>query len=735
MRMTALCTILVSALVPLHAAAGTILIELRCSSAPPCPVAGTVTLTSASDPSVVRRLPIEENVVRVTEPGGSEWDVTLDARGFWASAQRVVLPVDDVVRRDVLDIWRTGTIRLTIKPSDPVPAAVQVGIASSPDRRATTEVPRGTTFPCSRNANGWACEIPAATLDIAVHTPGFAPHYRWDVKVVEGSTHDLGTIALKKGASLVAWLDAKTLQDVKGPVRALLRHHATGDPSRNTTRLAAPVAEATFTKKGMAQLAPLAAGRYVLEAIAEGYAPTRIPVEVLEGREAVLRRTIELSRSVTARLRFDPAQAPDGTPWRIDMWRRVDFGSGWERATSGTAAEDGTYEARDQAEGPVRLVLRDARRNVLASRELTLVQGGGEQLVTLEIAALTGTVTIGDETLPNATLTFGGSGGSEKVSTTADDTGRFKVVLPRRGKWTVDVDAPEAFVSASVAVEVPAEESDVDVELPSTEIAGWVTGPGGARVSGADVELMLEKGVRKRPSDGDGTFRFRGLPGGTARIRASDPRTRGYSRIVEVRVPDEGVASNVALIIEGLREVRGVVRSNGTAVVGARVNGYAFAGGAAQQERATTDIHGAFTLEAPESAAEMILVVGAPGRPLHGFTVTVPQEAAVLELPPRGGSLDLRWPAEARPVRVLFNDMMIPISDLLDWARSHGEQFQGGTVRVPNVSAGRYRLCTRDRCADGVLAVGGRLELDLTTPAGPSRMTGGFETDHQTEER
>ncbi|HEX2059977.1 MAG TPA: carboxypeptidase-like regulatory domain-containing protein, partial [Thermoanaerobaculia bacterium] len=683
-----------------------------------------VILKSAADPSLVRRVAFEGNTARSTEAAGSEWEVTLDANGFWAAPQRVVFPGDGAERRETLDVWRTGHIRLKLASIDPAPADVRLGLASSPDRRAKAEVPRGTSFPCVKDGAAWTCEIPATTLDVAVHTPGFAPHYRWDVNVAAGATHDLGTITLKKGASLVAWLAGETLHDVKGPVRATLRHHVTRDPSRNTARLAAPVAEATFTKKGMVQLAPLPAGRYILEATAAGFAPTRIPVEVSEGREAVLRRAIELSRAVTARLRFDPARAPDGTPWQVDLWRRVDFGSGWERATSGTAAGDGTFEGRDQAEGPVRLVLRDSRRNVLATRELTLVQGDAEQLVTLEIATLAGTVTIGDEALPNATLQFGGSGGSEKVHVKADDTGKFEIVLPRRGQWTVDVDAPDASVAASVRVDVPADASEIEIELPSTEITGWVNGPGGERVAGADVELMLEKGVRRRPTGSDGTFRFRGVQSGAVRIRASDPRTRGYSRIVEVRVAEEGLTPNVALTIESLREVKGVVRSNGSAVVGARVNGYAFAGGAAQQERATTDVHGAFALQAPESAPEMILVVGAPGRPLHGFTLSVPQDAAVLELPARGGSLHLRWPAEARPVRLLFNEMMIPISDLLDWARAHGEQFRDNAVRVPNVGAGRYRLCIKDHCADGILAAGGQLELDLVT-ARPARNAGG----------
>jgi hypothetical protein len=109
----------------------------------------------------------------------------------------------------------------------------------------------------------------------------------------------------------------------------------------------------------------------------------------------------------------------------------------------------------------------------------------------------------------------------------------------------------------------------------------------------------------------------------------------------------------------------------------------------------------------------MILVVGAPGFPLQTFTVAVPQESAVLELVVRGGSLNLRMPAEAHPVRIFHNDAFLPLGDVLDWSRVHGAARSGDALHVPNVAAGRYQLCSSQRCVEGTLAAGGALELSL----------------------
>jgi len=701
--------------VPLSVSAGSLQIDLQCRFEPPCAINGALLLRSSTDASLVRREAINGTRALITGSAESAWDVSLEATGFWSLAQRVVIPAEEIVRQETMKVWRTGQIRARIQSADPLPVELTAFVVSAPDRKSPPEIPAGTGFTCSRRGPGpWICELPATLLDVALHAKGFAPHYRWDVHVPAASALDLGTVVLKKGASLVAWLDPESLKELRGsPVQAVLRHRVAGDPSLSTLKLATPVAEGRFSSKGMVQLAPLPAGHYVLETSAKGYARSSIPVEVLESRESVLRRSIELSRSVSARLRLDPPLAPDGAPWNINIWRRVDSGTGWERAAGGAATAEGLFEAADQAEGPVKVVAQDARHNVLANRQLVFVDGTPEYLVSLEVAAITGEVSLGDERLGGAALLFGGSGGSEKVRTTADELGRFSVALPRRGKWAVDVDAPDAAVSATAEIDLPPDRDEIAIELPATEVSGWVTGPDGERIPAAEVRLLARSGARKRMTDSSGNFRFRGVREGTLHISATNPSTGEYSKVVDVIVPEEGVTANIALAIEAFHEVKGVVRSGGNVVPGARVNGYAFTGGAAQQERATTDINGGFTLKAPESAPEMILVVGSPGRPLQAFTVAVPQRAVLLELPPRGGALRLRLPQKSQPMRVLFNDIMLPVSDLLDWARAHGEVFNGDAVDVPNVSAGKYQLCDRQRCTEGLLAIGGRLELDL----------------------
>jgi hypothetical protein len=477
----ALAATLFSVIFVFNGAAGTARVELKCRDGSKCQIDGALVLQSVADSSVSRTIVLHANSAVISEPSGSEWDVELDSKGYWALPQRLAIPENAVERRHRVDVWRTGIVRVTVKGADsPVPG-VRLVVASPPDPRTPPDMPRGTSFECtSVNAERWDCSVAATLLDLAVRAEGYAPHYRWDTSVSPGEVLDLGTVVLKRGASLVAWLNSDVTKRLDRPVRAYLRHHAAAGASATAARLAAPVAEGTFSKKGVVQLSPLAPGKYLFETRADGFVPVRIPVEVFEGRESTIRRSIDLSPSLSIRVRLDPPLAPGESPWRVELWRRVDFGSGSESAGSGVASREGIFEADDQFEGPVRVVVKDQRQNVLANRELLVVAGIPEHLVSVEVVPIFGKVTIDDEALPAATLVFGGISGAVKVTTATNEEGEYRVSLPRRGKWLVDVVASSAAVAATTDVTV--EEDKVDIELPATEISGWVTDPNGARL-------------------------------------------------------------------------------------------------------------------------------------------------------------------------------------------------------------------------------------------------------------
>ncbi|HYC89398.1 MAG TPA: carboxypeptidase-like regulatory domain-containing protein [Thermoanaerobaculia bacterium] len=691
--------------------AGPVTIALACRDEAPCAVRGNATFRSVADPSVTRSLPIAGNRVTFAADAGTEWEVSVAAAGFWAPSVRWTAERPQTVR-----LWRTGRVHAVIQAKEKL-TAVRLAVTSPPDPRRAPEIPQGTSFDCSSaSASEWSCDVPATTLDVAIRAEGYAPHYLWDAKVPAGGTLRLGEVTLQKGGSLLAWLDPETLGRLDQPVKAILRRESLPAPSATAMRVSEPLAEATFSKKGVAHLSPLPAGRYVLEARAEGHVPAQLNVEVYEGKESAVRRPIELHPAVTVRLRIEPALAPDGVPWQLELWRRVPYGSGSEKAGGGAASQEGLFEAKNQAEGPLRVVLYDGKRNVLDSRELTIAAGGGDSTLTLHPIALEGTVKIGGNALPRASLLFGGSGGAQKIRVKADEEGRFTVTLPRAGEWPVDVTASAESVATTARVTVADGDQSVAIDLPAGELSGWVRDSSGQRLAGARVELFAGGGVLSRVTDAEGVFRFRGVPAGALSVRATDPRNEEYSPESRVTMADGGGRiENVELKIESLRSIHGFVRSGGVAVPGARVNAYALLGGTAQQERVTTDLQGRFALDIPLASATVTLVVGVAGRTLHPFTVVPVEQGVEVDVAPRGGELRLRWPAGTRPIRIVFNDgVFLPLPDLMEWARAQGRAPEGGGVVVPNVAPGRYQMCTGPACTAGTLAIGGNVELDLT---------------------
>jgi hypothetical protein len=401
---------------------------------------------------------------------------------------------------------------------------------------------------------------------------------------------------------------------------------------------------------------------------------------------------------------------PEDAPWHVDLIRRVDFGTGSESAGRGVASAEGIFEAQDQAEGPLRVVVLDGHGNIYATREISVVSAGAEQVFTLDVAALDGIVELGERPLPSASLLFGGSGGKEKVRASANEEGRFHVVLPHRGKWPVDVESNVESVAASTEVSVSDDAKDITIRLPSTEVAGWVSNSSGQRSTTANVLLLSAGKPMVRSTDQDGAFHFRGVTAGEIVLSATDRISGEYSPHLSAVLPKDGRVEGIELEMNSLRTIRGVVRLGGHPVIGASVIGYAFAGGSAKQDRAVTDINGAFAFDVPASAPEMNLMVAALGRVFHPFQVAA-GEPVTLDLAPAGGELQLRWSGVITPHRVFFNDVPVHLHDLMEWSRANDRRPEPGSIVLPSMAPGRYQFCIQARCVEGVLAIGGRLEL------------------------
>jgi hypothetical protein len=333
----------------------------------------------------------------------------------------------------------------------------------------------------------------------------------------------------------------------------------------------------------MVQLAPVPPGLYTLEVSAPGYAMARLDrLQVYEHSESVLRAPIRLEPPITLRLWVDPPHDPEGHAWSLAVSRLSEFSFHGTTVTAGTPLREGLLLLPGQSPGRFRVRVRDAHGDDFASRELEIHdQADASRTLTLPLLALQGTLTSGKEGLPG-TLTFGGRSGSERIRVTADREGKFQVTLPRPGRWVIDVEEESSAVLAAVTTTVNASQETLNIELPATEVNGWVTGTDGKRLEGARVMVITAGTNLNAASEADGTFRVRGLAEGPTQLSAIDRRTGESSRTVDVQVQEGSAAPEIGLAIRGSRRLKGMVTSEGQPLIGARVSGYSTgeAGGA-----------------------------------------------------------------------------------------------------------------------------------------------------------
>jgi Carboxypeptidase regulatory-like domain len=698
----ALCSVAASAAEPAPAR-----LVVRCANADPCAVEGSLRLKRIGEPGTEVVAALRNSVT--TLPGASgTWDIELQADGFWMPRQTL-----SVSGEQELTVWRTTPVRgrVTVaEKRDALPKALEIVVESAPEVSGTKIAK--TTIECPVAADGaWQCALPAARVDLVLRAKSFTPQYKWDVRLSPSSPHDLGVMALRPASSLVAWLDRGTIASLGKPATARLLRMSMAGAGPEAVRLAQPVAEAAFHARGMVQLAPVGAGIYTLEVSAPGFATVRIePIEIFERSESVLRRPIELGPPVTVRVQITPPRHPGGAPWRVSLSRTEPVLNRSTRVATGVADESGLFVVPGQSSGTYTIAVRDDADNGYANVDVT-VGGPPESYHQLELETTTseGKVTLGKKAL-RATLHFGGRDGAVRVKAVSDSSGAFSVVLPKPGKWLVGVEAPEEGVLAFVETTIVRDEP-IEIVLPDTEVAGWVTGSDGRRLEGATVALsMFGRGAPLR-SGADGTFRIRGVPVGRIDLQARDQRTGEESRFVRIDVAEGTRIADVELSLEPEPELRGIVTSNGSPLAGARVIAYLPEGGTL--EKATTGVDGTFRVRVPERATEVILIAAAAGRTFQAYRRPVDAPAR-LELAPVGGTLRLRAP-QSPSRRILYEGASIVTNELVQWAFAH-EAPAGPDLVVRNMAPGAYRLCATiagrgEVCRDGILARGGMLEL------------------------
>ena len=428
-----------------------------------------------------------------------------------------------------------------------------------------------------------------------------------------GRSLDLGVCVLRKGASVVGWVEDDR-----------------GDPLSTDASVASMDAESTKevpgltthpNQRGFFQIVSVPPGPYHLVARRPGAVAGAVSIAVASEAETRVRDSIgsrpqRLCRSSWTRQwpprvksgvwKCWPSSQDVLIRWPPRRWRGPVAG-----VRSGLGA--GRYH--------VTIVGRPSEQ--WWGQEVELAPGESRDL-SIELALLTvsGRVTLAGRSLGKAKVTFGdGALSAVKLSTQTDEEGSFSLRLPRSGKWTAEIECCEPSVMRTVRVDVDpsAAGGRTDIQLSDGVVKGAVRDEAGSPVA-ARVQITADGGgdpVASARSAADGTFEIHGMPSGPMTVTASLGRLIS-DPVTVLSAEQASDAHPVELVLRGARIVRGVVVSSGGVVPKARVAAFPLLAGGPIAPK-TTDNDGRFEVAIPAGASELAIAVTAVG---HAYKMT-----------------------------------------------------------------------------------------------------------------
>ena len=663
---------------------------------------------------------------------GIPWRLEARADGYW-SKERILVPRGET--RVSLHLVPAGKIRARIEvpASERLPHDLLLRFSLAPGGKDREKIPGETTVSCPVREAIWSCEVPAAQLDLRIKGEGGIPVYLWGVTVEAARTRDLGSLQLRRGASVAGWVQLETGDPPPQAVSVVLRPESVAVPGSRSEydRLRSLALKTRSNKRGFFQFEGVRPGSYVVTASKEGFAPARRgSIVVREGLQAELLEPLQLARPLRLDVRLEPALDLFGRPWRLRLSQPDLPGELNDATWNGTASPEGLWHIAGLASGSYRLHVLGDSDTRWAARDIRLEPGRTSVQIEIPLVHVKGSVTLGNDPL-SATLWFGGRSGSRRIRFDSDDRGRFEGFLPEEGTWPVDLASDEhdlRQVLEPVEVKVPKGKSYASAELriPDTRLAGEVVDETGRKVPQAFVSVYT-KGTTQVYANENGKFELRGLKPGPTAIEAEDSsRTTGP---VEVVVEEDRETPRVRLVLREMIAIQGRVFSSLGPAPGAQLTGFPAVEqvGYSSGFDVVTGPDGGFTLKLPASTQRINLLVFATRFAIRMLTVAVernhPLEIAV---EPNGGTLVLELPEDQKtpPLLAHAGTFTFPLF-LQRWAALQGVPQAPGRLVLPNVEPGAYSLCVRasaelrqgkeppadGRCVGGVLPPSGELVL------------------------
>ena len=746
------------------APAVTVSLELRLGEQLFEPEQGVVELLSldaaADEKPEVFSLAFEKVSRRELElPAGSRWRMHGTVEGYWAPTLEFEVGKSGTTELRRLFWWPAGVVagKVRVAKGEVLPTSLVLEGEVPLHRGSSKSVARRISERCGVDKDGsWSCAMPAARFDLRLRSSNYVPRYFWSFRVPEGETVALGTLDLKRGASVTGTVAVEDgALDPKNCTARLLPLSAEGHAGSSSfvvqQRLGKTARTASVSERGFFQFEGVAAGSYLLQVEQPGYAPAKMqPLEVWPESESALQDPLILRRPLEVEFQIHPALDWLQQPWTIRVIRRVDSGpafdqSGWmERKADRT----GLLRLSNQSPGRFDVTVIDSLGNPLHNGADLFIDGpeSAHQEILLELIDLRGELSFRGEPLA-ATLWFGGRSGAEHSKMVADAEGHFEGVLQRGGKWLVEIEAKELEIDSSVEVVVrPAKDRDaeVEIELPDSEIFGRVVDEAGQPVEGASVQFASSVDSVFIFSEADGGFQFLAAPIGPGQLSADDRRPDGdfTSDPVRFQVVEGQAEGPFELRLRATVPFAGKIVSERGPVPGAIISWASQEPELLHTGSARSDLDGGFHGTVDRRSQTLRLTISPPGHALTAALVEFGATPVTVRVGIESGTLRVRVPGSERELmdqgtRVLFfqNGLLLNTPDLGLWAMGHGQPLMTSgenevVATIPWLAPGQYQACLLVRslrtaeslaqqlartanCASGYLAAGSTLELTL----------------------
>lgn len=698
------------------------------------PVEGTLTLTPTMGPGKPIDIPCCGGEMAVALPANSAWELQPRLHGGWAAKEIVVVGDRPAVHQ--IKVWPAARVRGRIqleKVGEGLPQALDIELVDTPTRKSG--IPPGNSVTCTVELDTtFQCDLPALHVDLRLTANGYVPAQLWDMDLRPAAARDVGSIFLRRGASVAGWVE-----NGGGAATVTISQMAAGGGA-TAERVARPAAVAKVLKNGFFQLAGIAPGQYVVRAERPGYASEAVgPVGVYGGAETRLRKAIVLRPPVDVTLSIAPTTDWHGEPWGLLIEKASPLSGGFDSPPLFQGhTTDGRVVLHAQSAGRFSVDVLDSAGNPMKSEQFD-IDGAADahHAIHVDVIRITGTVSLGDAPL-ETTLWFGGRYGVPHAAVRANDKGEFHGVLPNVGDWRVTAVVDGQDVETVAAVKARDGEAHVEVRLPDNRLGGVVVDDKGNPVADADVTLVMAREALRRRSGQNGEFSFRCIVEGEVSLSANARRKEKQlmSEAVSASIAPGAVPPPVQLVLHEGQRLNGTIKSIHAAIAGAAVTAVPVvdSGNAAT---ATSDLDGHFTVFLPVEASRAFVTVNAPGYALRVFDVVLPDHGLGFNVPLVGGTLDLvfpKLPAGRQNVALLLfqDDRPLPLPLVARWAMTHGSAPSDAGLHATDMAPAQYKACigvqqfvrrqdaprwnASARCVTGALAPYGTLRLDIPSP-------------------